>query len=101
MTQAHDATHQNDPPGGLAHKISAVKGLRTLTAAIVVIAIFITLNGLLGIADMCVGFLFALYWAGLQRSDFSKLPGSFFGAVIGISYAVLLRELPPLMGGAA
>lgn len=100
MEKQHDAAHQETQSGKHAQINSPIKGLGKLLAAIAVVGAFVAVSGALGIGDMWVGFLFALYWAGLQRSDFKQLPSCLLGAAIGLSYAFMLRELPPLIGGA-
>jgi predicted membrane metal-binding protein len=100
MEKHPDATHQSPIEGNSRHP-TPLQGFGTLGAAIAVVGSFIAASGALGIVDMWVGFLFALYWAGLQRSDFKKLPASFLGAAIGISYAYMLRELPSVMPNGA
>lgn len=101
MAQQHDAMHQGDPPDAHGHqRTTPLKGLVSLVLAIVVVAAYIALSGVLGITDMWVGFLFALYWAALQRSDFKKLAACFIGAAVGLGYASLFRALPPLVGSA-
>lgn len=100
MEKQHDAVHQDAQAGGHKKNNSPIKGLGKLIAAVVVVGVFIALSGALGIVDIWVGFLFALYWAGLQRSDFKKFTGCLLGAAIGLSYAYMLRELPPIIGSA-
>lgn len=101
MTQQQNAPQHaagHDDHGG---PVTLVKGLRRLLLAIVVIATFITMSAALGITDVWVGYLFALYWAGLQRNDFKKLRDSFVGAAFGLTAAYLVFAMPVQYGKVA
>jgi len=81
-----------------AFKPTPGAGLLILTAVSVAIAMFITLNHALGIGDLWVSFLFLLYWAGLEKMQFEKLPRAILGALLGLALAYALQALPSLMG---
>lgn len=84
-----------------ARNMSVGKGLLSLAGAVVVIGAFVALNYAMGVADTWVGFLFALYWAGLERSNFKRFPHCLLGAAAGLTAAFLLRELPLRFGSVA
>jgi hypothetical protein len=75
-------------------------GLLILGAVVVAIGIFVALAAALGIADIWVAFLFLLYWASTEKMQFAKLPGSIFGALLGLAIAFALHTLPASMGPA-
>ena len=45
-------------------------------------------------------FLLTWYWAGVQKSDFAKLPGSILGALCGLGLAWAMRSLSSAFGTA-
>jgi len=82
-------------------KRSPVKGLLTLAGAVVVVGAFVALAHVLAVADTWVGFLFALYWAGLERGNFKKLPHCAVGAALGLTVAYFMHIAPQILGNMA
>ena len=101
MSQQQDTAHKDARTNDHVRKASVGKGLFTLITAVVVVGSYIALNYVLAIADMWVGFLFALYWGGLERSNFKKLPDCIVGAAVGLTVAYFLHALPLALGAAA
>lgn len=84
-----------------ARRRSPVAGLLSLLGAVVVVGSYVALASTLAIADVWVGFLFALYWGGIEHGNFRKLPHCAVGAAIGLTVAYMLHALPQVMGTAA
>lgn len=82
-------------------KRSPAMGLATLASAIVVVGTFVALAHVLAIDDIWVGFLFALYWAGLERGNFKRLPQCAVGAALGLTVAYFLHIAPQILGSNA
>lgn len=81
--------------------VSPGRGLLMLAGAVVVVGAFVALARMLAIGDTWVGFIFALYWAGLERGNLRKLPHCLVGAALGLTVAYLLHALPRVLGAAA
>jgi hypothetical protein len=73
-------------------------GLLILGAVMAAIAIFEVIDYALGIADGWVGFLFLLYWGGIEQMKFEKLPNCIVGALLGLALAYGVQALPASMG---
>jgi hypothetical protein len=101
MSLQQDAIPNAVETSGHARKRSPVAGLLSLFGAIVVVGSFVALTSALAIADVWVGFLFALYWGGIEHADFRKLPHCAVGAALGLTVAYGLHALPQVMGTAA
>lgn len=80
--------------------LTPLKGLLVLAAIIVVVAGFIVLNSAFGIHEFWAGFLFLLYWAGIEHMAFDRLAACVVGALIGLVMAWLLFALPGWLGKA-
>lgn len=78
--------------------MTPAKGLLMLLGVIIVVAGFIGLNAVLGIHEFWGGFLFLLYWAGLEHTSFNKLPACIVGALVGLGMGYLLSALPVWLG---
>ena len=81
-----------------APAMSPAKGLLVLLGVVVVVGGFIGLNAALGIKEFWGGFLFLLYWTGVEHGKFEKLPGLIVGALFGLGLAYLLLALPLWLG---
>lgn len=101
MSMQHDAspdTGTNDHD----RRPSPARGLLTLAGAVVVVGTFIALARALSVGEIWVGFLFALYWAGLERGNFKRIAHCFVGAALGLSVAHLfVHVLPQTLGARA
>ncbi len=49
------------------------KGLLALLAVVVLVAAFVWMNHALGVSQVWAGFLFILYWAGLEHVQMERL----------------------------
>lgn len=94
--------HQPVPPSSDTTEtplpMTPVKGLLVLLGIIVVVAGFIALNIALGVHEFWAGFLFLLYWAGIEHVAWDKLIPCVVGAVVGLTMAWLLFALPGWFG---
>lgn len=79
--------------------LSPVKGLLVLIAIIALVALFVAINHTVNIAEVWAGFLFILYWAGLQHLEMDKLLPSALGSLTGLALAYAMYILPSLLGG--
>lgn len=95
-----DAAPSNAGGDAPAAHVTPTVGLAVLAAVVVVLGIFVALLMTLGIGDLWVAFLFLLYWSGLERANFEKLPECVLGAVVGLALAWGLQALPASMGTA-
>lgn len=95
QTVAETRSTPDAPPA-----LSPSKGLLVLVAIIALVALFLTLSHLVNVVEVWAGFLFILYWAGLQHLQMDKLAPSVVGALTGLGLAYALYALPPLLGGA-
>jgi hypothetical protein len=89
---------QNAETGASAPAMAPAKGLLLLLGVVVVVGGFIGLNAALGIKEFWGGFLFLLYWTGVEHMKFEKLPGCITGALVGLLLGYLLLALPLWMG---
>tara|TARA_R110000772_G_scaffold46915_1_gene107137 strand:- start:11632 stop:12165 length:534 start_codon:yes stop_codon:yes gene_type:complete len=80
--------------------MTPVKGLLVLLGIIIVVAAFIALNTALGIHEFWAGFLFLLYWAGIEHFAWDKLAACVAGAIVGLLMACLVFALPRWLGDA-
>ena len=94
MNQASPAATTETAP------ITPLKGLLVLLGIIVVVGGFIALNSALGVHEFWAGFLFLLYWAGIEHVAWDKLAACVVGAVVGLTMAWLLFALPGWFGEA-
>jgi len=101
MSMQQDSALGQAPASDHAGKPSPAKGLLILLGVVVVIGLFIALTHTLAIEHAWVAFLFLLYWAGIEHTDFRKLPHCVVGAALGLTVAYLLHALPLAMGTAA
>jgi hypothetical protein len=76
------------------------KALLTLVGVMVVVAGYIALTTALGTPDFWAGFLFILYWGGIQHTDTELLPASIVGAFFGIFLLYMSHALPDWLGDA-
>ncbi|MCG3168935.1 MAG: hypothetical protein CALGDGBN_00445 [Pseudomonadales bacterium] len=97
MNQASSTQGTGDQP---AAPMTPLKGLLVLLAIIVVVGAFIALNSALGVHDFWAGFLFLLYWAGIEHAALEKVPACVVGSVVGLTMAWLLQSLPVWFGDA-
>lgn len=78
--------------------MTPAKGLLVLAGVVVVVGGFIALNAALGIHEFWGGFLFLLYWTGIEHMKFEKLPACIAGSLFGLLLAYLLFALPQWLG---
>lgn len=81
-----------------ATAMTPAKGLLILLGVVVVVGAFIGLNLALGIHEFWGGFLFLLYWTGVEHGKFEKLANCVVGALFGLGLAYLLKVLPVWLG---
>jgi len=98
MSLQQDTAPADVGAGNHVRKLSPAMGLLTLAGAVVVVGSFVVLAQVLAIGDTWVGFLFALYWAGLERGNLKKLPHCVVGAAVGLTVAYFMHALPQVMG---
>ena len=87
-------------PANAEPALSPAKGLLVLLAIIVLVALFLWLSHAVGVVQVWAGFLFILYWAGLEHVQMEKLLPSIVGSLSGLGLAYAIHALPPLLGGA-
>ncbi len=80
--------------------MTPVKGLLVLLGIIIVVGGFIALNTALGLHEFWAGFLFLLYWAGIEQFAWDKLAACVVGAIVGLLMAWLAFALPGWLGDA-
>jgi hypothetical protein len=93
----------NDPAVPLAAansqtSLSPAKGLLALGVIILIVAAYIALCMAVGTKEFYGGFLFALYWTGIEQMKMEKLASSVVGALVGLLLAFLGHALPEQMG---
>jgi hypothetical protein len=93
----NDSTH-NEAANAAAPAMSPAKGLLILGGVVVVVGGFIGLNTALGIKEFWGGFLFLLWWTGVEHMKFEKLPSCIIGALVGLALSYLLHALPQWIG---
>lgn len=74
--------------------LSPAKGLGVVVAIVVVVGIYLALAHYFAIAEFWAGFLWLLYWAAIEGSDFKKINASIIGALVGILTGFALHALP-------
>tara|TARA_B110000444_G_scaffold213357_1_gene210141 strand:- start:1150 stop:1665 length:516 start_codon:yes stop_codon:yes gene_type:complete len=87
-----------DKNKGDSESPSPLKALLMLIGIVVFVGLFITLNSLIGIHDFWAGFLFILYWSGVEEMKVERLPHCIIGAVVGLLIAYGLQMLPQKFG---
>ena len=96
-----DASSQEMPsPTAATTTLSPGKALLTLAGVMVVVAGYIGLTSALGTPDFWAGFLFILYWGGIQHTDTEQLPASIVGALFGVFLLYMSHALPDWFGDA-
>jgi hypothetical protein len=80
--------------------MTPAKGLLVLLGISIVVAGFIALNTALGVHEFWAGFLFLLYWAGIEHFAWDKLFACVVGAIVGLLMACLVFALPRWLGDA-
>ncbi|MAL93737.1 MAG: hypothetical protein CME40_01430 [Haliea sp.] len=95
---ASSPTDQTNPEAPLP--MTPAKGLGVLLGIIVVVAGFIAINSALDVHEFWAGFLFLLYWAGIEHVAWDKLAACVVGSVVGLTLAWLLFALPGWFGEA-
>lgn len=80
--------------------MTPARALLMLVAIAVAIAIYLSLAKALGLTEFWAGFLWLLYWAGIEQAQREKLLPSLLGSAIGLSSAYLMQLLPHAMGSA-
>ena len=78
--------------------MTPAKGVAVLAAVAVGVAGYLVLSHALGIVEAWAGFLFLLYWAGIERMSIEKLPPCVVGALLGVVIATLPGLLPDWLG---
>jgi len=93
----HDTT-LTDKSVAIHTPMTPAKGLLSLISIIVVVAVFVGLNSWIGIADFWAGFLFVLYWSGVEHMKMERLPHCIVGAALGLLVSYGLQTLPHAFG---
>jgi hypothetical protein len=95
-----NAAASNATEGGAsaAARPTPAGGLLILGAVVAALAMYEVIDYALGIADGWVGFLFLLYWGGIEQMRFEKLPNCIVGALLGLALAYGLQALPASLG---
>ncbi|ARR55252.1 hypothetical protein HY78_18280 [Rhizorhabdus wittichii DC-6] len=81
--------------------MSTTKAIGTLGVAIILIAIFFFLTGVVGVREHWAGFLFLFQWSMMEGMKLDRLPRSALGALTGVAIASLPTWLTPLLGAGA
>lgn len=81
-----------------APPVTPLKALIMLPILLVLIATFGALSAAAGSHEVYVGFLFLLYWAGLQHADMKALPSAVVGSAVGLGLAYALHLLTAQFG---
>lgn len=79
-------------------ELSPAKGLLVLSAIIVLVALFLWLSHTVGVVQVWAGFLFILYWAGLEHVQMERLLPSVVGSLSGLGLAYGMNVLPEQLG---
>ena len=85
-------------PASSVPALSSVQALILIPVVLVVVAIFMAASAAACSAEFFVGFLFLLYWAGLEHADFKALPGAILGSLFGLILTLLLNVLTGRFG---
>lgn len=90
-----------EPSAAPAARPTIVQGLGILVAVVVAIGIFSAIGHALTLdTQMYAGFLFLLYWAGIQHGAWDALPAALVGALTGVLIGWCVHMLPVLLPGA-
>lgn len=81
-----------------ASRTTPIKGIGVLALIILVVGGFLALMHFVGNAAGYAGFLFLLYWAGIEHAKLEKLPAIAIGAFAGLGLAYLLHAAPAAYG---
>jgi hypothetical protein len=87
--------NENVPAAG---PLSAGRALLMLPIIAGLIAAYMALGSMLGIASLFAGFLFLLYWAGIKHADPKEFAPALLGGLGGLVLAFLLHVLPADFG---
>ena len=93
----NDVSHNTEKSTAVP-AMSPAKGLLVLIGVVVVVGGFIALCAALGIKEFWGGFLFLLYWSGIEHMKFERLPHCISGALLGLLLSYLLFALPIWLG---
>jgi hypothetical protein len=77
-------------------KVSPLKALGLLAAAILLVAGYLVLCSVMGNPEYYAGFLFLLCWTALEHGKVGKLPPVILGAACGLALGYAMQRL---MGG--
>jgi hypothetical protein len=86
------STETETPRPSLAH------ALALLAVVVVVIAGYIAAATALGVAALYLGFLFLLYWTGVEGAKLERWAPCAIGVFVGLGLAFLLHALPTQFG---
>lgn len=92
MEKADDAEGQ----GGV--KLMPKQAAVILLVLVLVLAAYLYLAHMLGLAALFTGNLVLFYWAGIEHFRLEALPGVLAGSLGGILNGALFALLPPVMG---
>jgi hypothetical protein len=74
-------------------KISPLKALGLLVAAIVMVALYIILFGALGNLEFYAGFLFLACWTLIDHGKMTRLPHAICGSALGLALGYAMHVL--------
>lgn len=77
---------------------SNLQTLAIIVAVAIICAVYISLSHWIGIDNYWPGFVFLLFWGGVEKLAVNKLVECAAGAVVGMSMGYLLQQLPTLIG---
>jgi len=78
--------------------LSPLFALGVLAAVIAILLIFIGFVALTGVTEVWAGFLFLLYWGGIQKLNMEEYAPAFIGALFGLVLIYLAHHLGELVG---
>jgi hypothetical protein len=82
-------------------KLTPIQAAGILLGLVVVLAIYLYMAQILGLAALFTGNLVLFYWASFGELKLEALPATVIGALAGILNASLFSLLPPLIGPVA
>lgn len=101
MATLHDdraAGAHSGTDAGAAVPLHPVKGVGVLLGVIVAVAALVGIGVALDLSALYGGFLFVLYWAGLNHAAPDKFLPSLVGSLGGLVLAYALKTLPITLG---
>lgn len=87
---------KEEQSGGVTH----IQTVALLVAITIGVSIFIVPMAWLGIEDFWCGFLFLLYWSGVEHMDNKRIVPVCVGGLVGLGIAAMFAILPDVLGPA-